>query len=119
MMLSVEGITAGYGRSLVLRDVSIDVPEGSIATLLGPNGTGKTTLLRVIAGSVKPRSGQVKVEAKVSTGSPPERTVRADIAHIPEGRGGFPGMSVQENLLRGVFANPQGGGQLDEAAESA
>ncbi|MDQ1489262.1 MAG: branched-chain amino acid transport system ATP-binding protein, partial [Actinomycetota bacterium] len=53
MMLSVEGVSAGYGRSSVLRDVSIDVPEGSIATLLGPNGAGKTTLLRVIAGSVK------------------------------------------------------------------
>jgi branched-chain amino acid transport system ATP-binding protein len=118
MMLSVEGITAGYGRSLVLRDVSIDVPEGSIATLLGPNGAGKTTLLRVIAGSVKPRAGQVKFEDKVITGTPPERTVRSGIAHVPEGRGVFPGMSVRENLLMGLFANRQGSRRLDEAMES-
>ena len=68
--------------------------------------------MRVIAGSVKPRSGQVKFEDKVITGSPPERTVRAGIAHIPEGRGVFPGMSVRENLLMGLFANRQGGGEL-------
>ena len=75
MMLSVEGVSAGYGRSSVLRDISIDVPEGSIATLLGPNGAGKTTLLRVISGSVKPRAGRVLFEDNVITGTVPERSV--------------------------------------------
>ena len=118
MMLSVEGVSAGYGRSSVLRDVSIDVPEGSIATLLGPNGAGKTTLLRVIAGSVKPRSGRVLFEDQEITGTVPEKSVRLGIAHVPEGRGVFPGMTVRENLMMGLFAQRQGRKAVDEAMAS-
>jgi branched-chain amino acid transport system ATP-binding protein len=114
MMLSVEGVSAGYGRSSVLRDVSIDVPEGSIATLLGPNGAGKTTLLRVIAGSVKPRAGRVLFEDREITGTAPERSVRLGIAHVPEGRGVFPGMTVRENLMMGLHAR-RGRRAFDEA----
>jgi branched-chain amino acid transport system ATP-binding protein len=117
MMLSVQGVTAGYGSSVVLRDVSLEIPEGSIATLLGPNGAGKTTLLRVISGVVKTRSGQVTFEDEVITGTPPERTVRLGIAHVPEGRGVFPGMSVRENLMMGMHATGQRAKDLDEALD--
>ncbi|HEY4409081.1 MAG TPA: ABC transporter ATP-binding protein [Acidimicrobiia bacterium] len=117
-MLSVEGVTAGYGRGSILRDVSIDVPEGSIATLLGPNGAGKTSLLRVIAGGLKPRTGRIVFEDKEITGTPPERTVRLGIAHVPEGRGVFPGMTVRENLLMGLHARRGGRRSFDDAIGS-
>ena len=115
MMLSVEGVTAGYARGSILQDVSIDVPEGSIATLLGPNGAGKTSLLRVIAGALKPRSGRVLFEDRDITGTVPERSVRLGIAHVPEGRGVFPGMTVRENLMMGLFPRREGRRAFDDA----
>ena len=76
-VLRVSNITAGYGRSTVLRDVSIDVPPGCIVALLGPNGAGKTTLLRTVAGLLRPASGEVWLNGIEVTKSAPHRRARA------------------------------------------
>ncbi len=97
-MLELQSVTAGYGESMVLRDVSFSVGDGEVVALLGPNGAGKTTLLRTATGFVKPRSGRVTFAGADLTGSAPYRYVRAGLCHLPEGRGIFPSLTVGENL---------------------
>lgn len=113
-MLSLNSVTAGYGESTVLRDVNFVVGEGEVVALLGPNGAGKTTLLRAATGFVKPRSGRVEFGGEDLTGSAPHGFVRRGVCHLPEGRGIFPSLSVQENLL--VQARSR---NLDEAVAEA
>jgi branched-chain amino acid transport system ATP-binding protein len=96
--LELDGITAGYGRTTVLRDVSISVPSGSIVALLGPNGAGKTTLLRVATGLLAPTEGRVLIRGDEMTRRRPYQRARAGLCLIPEGRGIFPNLSVRENL---------------------
>lgn len=98
-MFRLDRVTAGYGETPVLRDVSVRVPEGRVVALLGPNGAGKTTLLRVASGLISPAHGQVAFDGIKLTGKPPEVFARAGICHIPEGRGIFRSMTVKENLL--------------------
>jgi branched-chain amino acid transport system ATP-binding protein len=97
-MLELQSVTAGYGESMVLRDVTFSVGDGEVVALLGPNGAGKTTLLRTATGFVKPRSGRVTFAGADFTGSAPYRYVRAGLCHLPEGRGIFPSLTVGENL---------------------
>ncbi len=100
-VLSIQGVAAGYGQADVIRSVDLDVAPGEIVALLGPNGAGKTTTLRVISGLVKPSSGTVTYKgddlAKLSA---PQRA-RAGIAHVPEGRGIFFGLTVAEHVRLG------------------
>jgi branched-chain amino acid transport system ATP-binding protein len=96
--LELRGITAGYGRTTVLRSVDISVPAGAIVALLGPNGAGKTTLLRVATGLLDPQDGQVVIRGEEMTGRKPFQRARAGLCLIPEGRGIFPNLSVRENL---------------------
>ena len=96
--LKLEGVTAGYGGTTVLRDVSLDVPSGSIVALLGPNGAGKTTLMRVAAGLVKPTEGVVRCVGEDFTRISPAKRARKGICMIPEGRGIFPSLTVKENI---------------------
>ncbi len=96
--LDLREIVAGYGDSIVLRNVSIPVQAGTIQALLGANGAGKTTLMRVASGLLKPRSGQVLVGDVDVTDRSPEQRVRAGICLVPEGRGVFPNLTVKENL---------------------
>ncbi len=84
--LEVRGLTAGYGAGPVLHDVSLQVPDGQVVTLLGANGAGKTTLLRAISGLL-PTSGSVLLRGEDLTGVAPEQRVRRGLAHVPEGRG--------------------------------
>ncbi len=97
-MLELQSVTAGYGESMVLRDVDFAVGDGEVVALLGPNGAGKTTLLRTATGFVKPRSGRVNFAGTDLTGSAPYKYVRAGLCHLPEGRGIFPSLTVGENL---------------------
>ena len=97
-MLELRNITAGYGSHVVLRDVSLVVPDSSVVALLGPNGAGKTTLLRVACGLTRPLSGQVLLDGVDITGWPPHRRSNAGMGHVPEGRGIFAAMTVAENL---------------------
>lgn len=98
-MLELEAVTAGYGSTVVLRDVSLVVPTGSVVALLGPNGAGKTTLLKVASGLIGVESGRVKLHGQDLTGRSPHDVVRAGVCHVPEGRGIFRSLTVRENLL--------------------
>ena len=91
-VLTLQRVSAGYGRTAVLRDVDLTVPAGKIVALLGPNGAGKTTLLRAASGLLSISAGDV-------TRQPPHQRSRAGLCLVPEGRGIFPNLSVRENLL--------------------
>jgi len=96
--LVVDQVTAGYGRVEVLHDISLAVPRGCVVAILGPNGVGKTTLLRVISGTLPPWRGEVRLDGERINGRSPYDVMRAGVTLIPEGRGVFPGLSVEENL---------------------
>jgi len=98
-MLELTGLTAGYGTTTVLRDVTIEVPDRSVVALLGPNGAGKTTLLRAASGLVPIRSGRLRLDGDDLTGRSTAELARRGICHIPEGRGIFPSLTVRENLI--------------------
>ena len=97
-MLELRGITAGYGTHTVLRDVNLVVPDNSVVALLGPNGVGKTTLLRVASGLLRPTAGQVLIDGVDVTGWPPHRMSELGVCHVPEGRGIFRALSVKDNI---------------------
>jgi len=104
-MLEISGVTAGYGHTTVLRDVTINVPDASVVALLGPNGAGKTTLLRAASGLVPIRGGHLVLDGEDVTGRTTADLARRGICHIPEGRGIFPSLTVRENL---VLQSPHG-----------
>jgi branched-chain amino acid transport system ATP-binding protein len=99
VLLRAENVTAGYGETVVLRDVTISVRPSSVVALLGPNGAGKTTLLRTISGLMRPLSGRIWLGDKEITRRPAEFVARAGLCHVPEGRGIFPSLTVRENLV--------------------
>jgi len=103
-MLSVEGLNQAYGESQILWDMKLDVPEGSSTCLMGRNGVGKTTLLRVVMGTLRMRSGAVKFAGEDLAGRPPELRARRGIGYVPQGREIFPQLTVRENLELGVVA---------------
>jgi branched-chain amino acid transport system ATP-binding protein len=102
-LLSVRGLTAGYGDIQVLWDMNIEVLPGTISCVVGSNGAGKTTLLRTLSGLVAARSGEVIFEGRDLTGANPEAALAAGIAHVPEGRRLFKGLTVEDNLLLGAY----------------
>ena len=104
-MLELEGITAGYGDTVVLRDVSLSVPDSGVVALLGPNGAGKTTTLRTASGLIKPMSGRVLLDGVDVTGLKPYAMARRGLCHLPEGHGIFPSLTVKENI---VLNSPKG-----------
>ena len=97
-MLKVEKVDVYYGRIRALKTVSVEVNVGELVTLLGANGAGKTTLLLTVSGVVKPTSGSMEFCGKRIDRMPAHKIVRLGIAHVPEGRQLFPGMTVLENL---------------------
>ena len=103
-MLSVEGLNQAYGESQILWDMRLDVPEGSSTCLMGRNGVGKTTLLRVVMGTQKMRSGKVKFAGEDLAGRPAELRARRGIGFVPQGREIFPQLTVRENLEIGALA---------------
>ena len=102
-MLSIENIESGYGPMQVLWQPSLEVQKGSITSLLGPNGVGKTTLLKTIFGSVVPSGGKITYRGREVTHCPTHEKVEMGIVLAPEGKHLFAGMSVQENLIMGAF----------------
>jgi branched-chain amino acid transport system ATP-binding protein len=115
----LEGITAGYGDTITLRDVDLVVPAGTIVALLGPNGAGKTTLLRVASGLLRPRQGKIRIDGLDFTGAPAERFATAGICHVTEGRSVFPGLTVRENLRMFAAKGAAGEAEAMERAVSA
>src|SRR3954447_3350826 len=96
--LELRDVRAAYGRIEVLHGVSLVVPPGTVFALLGPNGGGKSTTLKVASGRMKPTSGCVHVAGSHVNGASPEALARAGVCSIPEGRGIFPNLTVTENL---------------------
>jgi branched-chain amino acid transport system ATP-binding protein len=98
LALELRDVRAGYGAIEVLRGVDLAVPYGSLVALLGPNGGGKSTLLRVIAGQLPITHGEVRVAGRVVNGAAADELARRGVCLVPEGRGIFPNLSVRENL---------------------
>jgi len=94
----VKNLKVTYGRIAAITDVSFEVPEGKIVTLIGANGAGKTTTLRAVSGLEVPAGGTVTLRGKDITGMPAHKLVEAGISHVPEGRKIFPTLTVRENL---------------------
>lgn len=97
-MLELRGVSGGYGRHTVLRDVDLVVPDNSVVALLGANGAGKSTLLRIASGMLPARSGQIVLDGVDVTRWPAYRLARSGVCHVPEGRGIFRALSVRDNL---------------------
>jgi branched-chain amino acid transport system ATP-binding protein len=102
-MLQLLNVSAGYGGTSVLRDVSVEVREGEVVTIVGANGAGKTTTLRTIAGLLSPTSGSVRFQGEVISGKSCHEVVEHGITLVPEGRQLFPFMTVRDNLLMGAY----------------
>jgi urea transport system ATP-binding protein len=100
-MLSIENLSVNYGQSQILNDVALRIEPTQVVCLLGRNGVGKTTLLKTIMGLLRPRTGRVIFDSTDVTGMPTHRRAWAGIGYIPQGRGIFPYLTVQENLLMG------------------
>jgi branched-chain amino acid transport system ATP-binding protein len=104
-LLEVEGLEAGYGKKTVLQGVSFHVGEGEIVAMLGHNGAGKSTTLKTILGLLPARGGQVRFAGRPWANGDPGENVRRGLALVPQGRGVFPDLSVQENLELGAYAH--------------
>ena len=105
-MLRLQNINAYYGESHILRDVSFDIEAGQVACLMGRNGVGKTTTLKVLMGLLPARSGQVLLDGADVTKEPTDRRARKGLAYVPQGREIIPHLSVRENLQLGYWARP-------------
>jgi branched-chain amino acid transport system ATP-binding protein len=115
-MLRVEGLSAGYGSVEVLWEVELEVGEDEIVALVGSNGAGKTTLLRAVSGLIPASAGEVRFADEPISGLRPEQIVTRGVAHVPEGRHLFQGLTVRENLQAGGYAL-RGGAELERAVE--
>jgi branched-chain amino acid transport system ATP-binding protein len=104
-LLEIRSLNAGYGRVQILWDVSLAVEAEQVVALVGANGAGKTTLLRAICGMIPSRSGSITFGGREIAGAPIENIVDLGIAHVPEGRRLFSGLTVRENLLLGGWRN--------------
>jgi len=102
-LLEISGLDVRYGAIRALHGISLEVPDGSIVTLIGANGAGKSTTLRAISGLLTPVAGSIRFDGKEIAGLPAHRIVAAGLAHVPEGRLVFPELSVRENLLMGAY----------------
>lgn len=102
-MLKINDIDVYYGNIQALRNVSLEVNEGEIVTLIGANGAGKSTLLKTISGLLKPKKGSIEYLGEAIDGKAAQSIVKAGISHVPEGRRVFANMSVEENLELGAY----------------
>ncbi|HUJ12851.1 MAG TPA: ABC transporter ATP-binding protein [Thermoanaerobaculia bacterium] len=102
-MLSIRDLEVAYGNIPALHGITIEVEKGEIVTLIGANGAGKTTTLRTISGLLKPRRGEVVFGERNITGRKPDVITGMGISHVPEGRGIFANLSVEDNLELGAY----------------
>jgi branched-chain amino acid transport system ATP-binding protein len=107
-LLEISDLRATYGPVRALHGVDVSVEEGHVVAILGPNGAGKTTTLRALTGMVR-TTGRITFAGRSIAGLATEKIVRLGVAHIPEGRGTFPDMTVEENMRLGAFTRRDGG----------
>jgi branched-chain amino acid transport system ATP-binding protein len=115
-MLELSAVDAGYSGFPALFGVSLEVRSGEAVAVIGPNGAGKTTLMRAISGLIRPERGKISMAGTDLVATPAHRIVELGIAHVPENRRLFPGMTVEDNLRMGAFmprARPQFRQRLD------
>ncbi len=103
MLLEIRDASVNYGKVSAIRGISMNVPSGGIVTIIGGNGAGKTTTLRAISGLERLKSGEIPFDGERIDHLPADRIVARGIAHVPEGRRIFPGLTVEENLRTGAF----------------
>lgn len=103
-LLNIENIDAGYGEIKVLHDISMQVKEGEVVSIIGANGAGKSTLLKTISGLIVPTAGSIKFDGETISGLSPDEIVERALIHVPEGRRLFSLMSVYENLEMGAYS---------------
>ena len=102
-MLKVENLSVHYGMIQAVRDVSFEVNEGEVVSLIGANGAGKTTILRTLSGLIRPSAGKIQFLGKEIQKLPAQKIVAGGLSQVPEGRHVFPGLTVMENLEMGAF----------------
>jgi branched-chain amino acid transport system ATP-binding protein len=105
MMLTLNDVSAGYGRVTVLKQINLEVGDKEVVCLVGANGAGKSTLLKTISNLVIPSAGSIKFMGRDITGNSPDEIVRAGISHVPEGRQIFASLTVEQNLLLGAYVH--------------
>ena len=103
MLLELRAVAVTYGKVSAIRDISLNVPDGRIVTIIGSNGAGKTTTLRAISGLARLREGEIHFAGERIDHLDPDQIVARGIAHVPEGRRIFPDLTVEENLRTGAF----------------
>jgi len=106
-VLEVSHVSAGYGDLTVVHDVSFHVEDGEVVSLVGSNGAGKSTILRTVAGLLRPKSGEILLRKERIDRTPPYRIVKKRVAMVPEGRQLFGRLPVIDNLLLGAYTLPQ------------
>jgi branched-chain amino acid transport system ATP-binding protein len=109
MLFELDDLSSGYGRSLVLRGVSLEIAAGEIVALIGANGAGKSTLLNTVMGLIRVQRGDIRFDGKSIARLPTPAIVRAGLIQVPERRQLFGAMSVEENLLMGAYTCPDRG----------
>jgi ABC-type branched-subunit amino acid transport system ATPase component len=104
VLLSLSGVTAGYGGGDILKDVSLEVPRGGITCVVGPNGAGKSTLMATISGLLRPRLGEIRFDGELITGRSPREVLDRGVAQIPQAHSLFGDMTVRENVEMGAYS---------------
>jgi branched-chain amino acid transport system ATP-binding protein len=117
-LLSVRGVRGGYGLTEVLQGVDLEVDAGSVSTLIGRNGVGKTTTMRAIMGNIEPSAGTITFDGADITDDGPEATVQRGIGFVPEERRIFPGLTVRENIQMGTLGSGAGETTVDDVLDT-
>ena len=118
VVLSTEGLTAGYGGPPIIEDISLTVRAGKIAAIVGPNGAGKSTLLKALSGLLKVSRGNAYIRGEKTTNIPPEKLVKRGLGYVPQVSNVFPDLTVRENMEMGAYTRRRGvDARIDEICE--
>jgi branched-chain amino acid transport system ATP-binding protein len=113
VVLSTEGLTAGYGGPPIIEDISLTVRAGKITAIVGPNGAGKSTLLKALSGVLRVSRGDVYIQGQKTTNTPPEKLVKHGLGYVPQVSNIFPDLTVRENMEMGAYTRRR----IDELCE--
>lgn len=117
ILLNLKDVFVHYQKVAALQGISLEVEEKHLVTLIGSNGAGKSTALRTISGLVRPSTGEIIFDGERIESLPPDRILRMGIAHVPEGRRIFPGLTVRENLYLGAYVRSEKNGIQKDLAD--